>query len=221
MARMTKVFAMALILGSALSAQAQVSGEAVYKQRCAGCHEVVNPRIPARDALQKMPAARILRALDFGLMMNVAYPLRREEREAVASWLGTAGDDLAVPPKAYCSDRAVRLAARAKSEWNGWSPTTSNDRFQSGAAAGLNIQQVRGLKLKWAFGFDGDVNASAQPAVIDQYLFIGSAGGTVNALNTGTGCVKWTFQATGPVRSAIVVARVGQRQALLFGDQTG
>jgi len=221
MARMTIVFAMALILGSAWSMQAQISGETIYKQRCAGCHEVVNPRIPARDALQKMPAARILRALDFGLMMNVAYPLRREEREAVASWLGTAGDDVAVPPKAYCSDRTVRLPARAKSEWNGWSPTTSNDRFQSGAAAGLNVQQVRDLKLKWAFGFDGDVNASAQPAVIDQYLFIGSAGGTVNALSTATGCVKWTFQATGPVRSAIVVARVGQRHTLLFGDQTG
>ena len=38
---------------------------------CAGCHEVVNPRILPRDVLQKMPAARILRALDFGLMMNV------------------------------------------------------------------------------------------------------------------------------------------------------
>jgi hypothetical protein len=48
---------------------------------------VPRPDEPAhspRDALTKMSPARILRTLDFGLMMSVAYPLRRDEREAVA-----------------------------------------------------------------------------------------------------------------------------------------
>jgi hypothetical protein len=31
----------------------------------------------------------------------------------------------------------------------------------------LNIDQVRKLKLKWAFGFDGDVTSFGQPTVID------------------------------------------------------
>ena len=39
------------------------SGEEVYKKRCSGCHEQVNPRIPPREALEKMPSAHILRAL--------------------------------------------------------------------------------------------------------------------------------------------------------------
>jgi hypothetical protein len=47
----------------------------------------VTARIPHRDALQKMSATRIMRTLDFGLMMSIAYPMRRDEREAVAAFL--------------------------------------------------------------------------------------------------------------------------------------
>jgi polyvinyl alcohol dehydrogenase (cytochrome) len=36
-----------------------------------------------------------------------------------------------------------------------------------------------------------------------------------------TGCLQWTFQANGPVRSSIVVVRTGATHSLLFGDQTG
>ena len=78
----------------------KAAGEAVYKQRCAGCHEQTNPRIPPRDALSQMPASRILRALDFGAMMTVAYPLSRDEREAVAAYLGTAAGRFDSPPSA-------------------------------------------------------------------------------------------------------------------------
>jgi polyvinyl alcohol dehydrogenase (cytochrome) len=205
-----------------LPAQAQqVSGEAIYRQRCASCHDSVNTRVPSRSTLEMMSAERILRVLDFGLMMSVAYPLRRDEREAVAAYLGKSPNDSAPPASAYCADRRINFASRAKSEWNGWSPNLSNTRFQPAASSGLTIPQIRNLKLKWAFGFDGDVNAFAQPAVIGEYLFIGSAGGTINALQSESGCIKWTFQASGPVRSAIVVAPIGQRRTLLFGDQTG
>src|SRR5438270_7457724 len=43
-----------------LSVAAPESGDAVFKQYCAGCHEQNNPRIPTRETLQKMPATRIL-----------------------------------------------------------------------------------------------------------------------------------------------------------------
>jgi mono/diheme cytochrome c family protein len=51
---------------------APVSGEAVYQQRCAACHDAANPRVPPRDELKKLSVTRILRALDFGEMNNVA-----------------------------------------------------------------------------------------------------------------------------------------------------
>ena len=64
------------------------SGAVVYAQHCASCHEQVDARMPTRDALTRLSPARILRTLDFGLMMSIAYPLKRSEREAVARWFG-------------------------------------------------------------------------------------------------------------------------------------
>jgi polyvinyl alcohol dehydrogenase (cytochrome) len=199
----------------------KAAGEAVYKQRCAGCHEQTNPRIPPRSTLSQMPATRILRALDFGAMMTVAYPMSRDEREAVAAYVGTAAPAVAFPPSAYCSNRRATVADHPKSAWNGWSSGANNARYQSAEAAGLSIDQVRGLKLKWAFGFDGDVTAFSQPTLIDGQVFVGSAGGVIHALRAETGCLQWTFQASGPVRSALLAVPLGRRHALLFGDQTG
>ena len=168
-----------------------------------------------------MPAERILRALDFGAMMTVAYPLHRDERQAVAAYLGTAGPAISFPPSAFCGDRAVTLSDPPKSAWNGWSPGTANARYQPAEAAGLSLDHVRGLKLKWAFGFDGDVTAFAQPTVLDGQVFVGSAGGVIHALRAATGCLQWVFQANGPVRSSLLVVPDGKQHALLFGDQTG
>jgi len=197
------------------------SGEQVYQSHCAVCHEQVNERIPPREALQKMPAARILRALDAGPMMAVAFTISREDRIAVASYLGTNVPLQGPPAAAFCSDRKVVLAATPRASWNGWSPGNDNARFQSAASARLSADQVRGLKLKWAFGFDGDFTAFAPPTVIDGQVFVGSAGGMVHAMRAETGCLQWVFQANGPVRSSILAVPLGAQHALLFGDMTG
>src|SRR3954468_18018734 len=99
---------LAVLMLLTASAEAQTtSGERVYRERCAGCHDVTSQRIPPKSALQQMPATRILRVLDFGVMMSVAYPMRRGERESVAKYLGTDAGDPAPPPSAFCSDRTV------------------------------------------------------------------------------------------------------------------
>ena len=202
-------------------AAAQVSGEAIYQQRCAVCHDSGNSRVPARAELKKLSVSRILRVLDFGEMQNVASKLRQDEREAVASYLGVPGDSGEFPAKAYCADRSVTLTGHSKTEWNGWSSKPTNTRFQPGDAAGLTPSQVQRLKLKWAYGFDGDIIAFAQPTVLNGHLFVGSASGLVQALNAETGCVQWAFQAIGPVRSAILAVALGNKHALLFGDTVG
>ena len=209
----------------ALAAAAAPSGQEVYQKRCAGCHEQTTDRIPHREALQKMPAARVLRALNSGAMMAIAFTMSGEDRRSVASYLGTDAPISGPPAAAFCSDRGVRLATNPKAAWNGWSPGENNGgnnaRFQAGDAAKLSLEQVRGLKLKWAFGFEGDVTAFAPPTVIDGQVFVGSAAGLIHAMRAETGCLQWVFQANGPVRSSIVVAPAGNRHALLFGDMTG
>ncbi len=220
--RIAVVFLTALISGvTSLGAADAVSGEAVFKQRCAGCHEQGNPRIPPRTALEQMTASRILRTLNFGEMMSVAYTMSLAEREAVASYIGMPRSADAVPAKAYCADREVHLPADLNSPWNGWSPTAENSRFQSIEAGGLTLDGVRRLKLKWAFAYEGDVTAFAQPTIVGNNLFTGSAGGVIHALDASTGCIRWTFEATGPVRSSLLAAKTGSHVALLFGDQIG
>jgi polyvinyl alcohol dehydrogenase (cytochrome) len=227
---MQRIWIVLTISALSLSAQAvndsrdaasKPSGEAVYKQRCAICHDQGGDRVPPRATLQQMPSVSVLRALDFGLMMTVAYSMPHAEREAVATYLGTAAPPPGPAPEAYCRDRAVKVSTGSKFSWNGWSPTLSNARFVSADTAGLTVSQLEHLKLKWAYGFDGDVLAFGQPTVIDGQVFVGSASGVVQALRAETGCIEWTFQANGPVRSAIVAIPEGRRHALLFSDLNG
>ena len=56
---LTVVFVWSMFI-PALSA-APASGEAVYKQRCAGCHDSGSGRVPPRDELKKLRVAQILR----------------------------------------------------------------------------------------------------------------------------------------------------------------
>jgi polyvinyl alcohol dehydrogenase (cytochrome) len=201
-----------------------VSGEAVYREYCASCHDHAGPRIPPRSALQDLSTARILRTLDAGVMMQIAYGLQRSQREAVAKYLGKATDDTVPPSTAFCSNRKFSLGSPSESSrsgWTGWSPSPSNDRFQSAGSASLSVEQIRKLKLMWAFGFAGDIMAYAAPTIYNGVLFVGSAGGVVNAMNAKTGCLYWTFQADGPVRGATVVAENQTGHAILFPDQIG
>src|SRR5262245_40749695 len=96
-------------------------GRTVYLAHCAQCHEQVTPQVPPRDALQHMSSARIMRALDAGAMLAIAMTMHRDERVAVAKYLGTDAADSGPPAAAFCADRSVRLAATPKAAWNGWS----------------------------------------------------------------------------------------------------
>ena len=187
------------------------SGAAAYTKYCASCHDQVGARIPTRDALAEMSPARILRTLDFGLMMSIAYPMKRDEREAVAAFLGK-GSDAAPPPSASCAPDKRIMAGAPESSWAGWGPSQDNARYQTAARAGLSAADIPRLELKWAYGFAGDIIAFAAPTVVNGTLFVGSAGGAVQALDAKSGCLHWRFQANGPVRTAMTVATAGARQ---------
>jgi polyvinyl alcohol dehydrogenase (cytochrome) len=212
----------ALVLGSTPLFGQAASGADVYSKYCASCHDQVSPRIPPRDALQKMSADRILRTMDFGLMMSIAYPMRRDEREAVARYLGIGTGDAPPPENALCAANKPAMSGTSEGNWSGWSPSSDNSRYQStDSSAAVNKNLVPHLRLKWAFGFPDDVTAIGAPAILNGTLFTGSAAGTVYALDTQTGCIHWTFQAAGPVRSTTVGVQNGSSHSLIFGDQIG
>jgi polyvinyl alcohol dehydrogenase (cytochrome) len=170
-----------LVLGLALgvaslapSALAQTpSGEAVYKQHCAGCHEGSLPRMPTRDALRRLTPEHVETALSSFSMRRQAAALSPAERRAVAAFVtGRPADSYRAPleiiPKtAYCGAAGSgAFAALAGASWNGWGLDARNTRFQGAQAAGVSAADVPRLKLKWAFGIPGVSASGSQVTVV-------------------------------------------------------
>jgi polyvinyl alcohol dehydrogenase (cytochrome) len=201
-----------------ISASGQ-DGAAIYLTRCVGCHDAAAKRVPPLTALQALGPIQILRSLDSGAMKTQAEGLSARERFALARYIGVGpGRKTILPPSAFCAgDRlSVRDNAGA-ARWSGWSPDFANTRFQSEPAAGLTASDAVRLKLKWAFGLGSEINARSQPAIAGGRLFVGTQAGTLYALDARTGCVDWSFQAGGAIRSPLVIGS-GGGAAVYFGD---
>jgi polyvinyl alcohol dehydrogenase (cytochrome) len=217
----------ALLVASAGVSSAQ-DGAALYKEICAACHDAGLGRAPSADALRAMSPERVLAVLESGVMISITSARTAAERRAVAEFATGKSFSQALettpPPQAMCPATAGRVAnPLAGPLWNGWGVNTSNTRLQDGAMAGFTAAQVPRLKLKWAFGFPGDVGADAQPTIAGGRVFVGSQSGNVYSLSAATGCIHWFFQAAAPVRAAVTIGRIdtrsGRRYAAFIGDR--
>jgi hypothetical protein len=126
-----------------------------------------------------------------------------------------------------CPEAKFSIGA-GEAGWAGWGVDLSNTRFQSGKAAGLDRDKVARLKLKWAFGFEGQPTVMARPVVAGGRLFFGGADGTVYSLDARTGCqyaplmvrtaISLEGDGTGPLRA---VFRRHQGERLCAGRTDG
>jgi polyvinyl alcohol dehydrogenase (cytochrome) len=209
-----------LLLALGASTVFAQDGAALYKQRCASCHDAPTGRVPPLSALRAMNGLLILRALETGVMKAQAEGLNSNERAALMVYVSApATTPEPVPQSAYCSGKAQTFRDPLDGpRWSGWSPDLGNSRFQDAAKAGLKAGEVGKLKLKWAFGLGGGIVARSQPAIAGGRVFVGDQMGAVFSLNARTGCIYWSFEAEGPVRSAIVVGQAGNRPAAFIGD---
>ena len=211
-----------LFCAARLSAQ---DGAALYKSICAGCHETGVERAPNAEALKAMSPEQVLAMMENGDMSTMASRLSGLQRRAIAEFVTGKhfGEPLQTDPsqQAMCADgHGEFVDPQSKPLWNGWGGLT-NSRFQDASSAGLTTAELPRLKLKWAFGFPGDVNAAAQPTIISGRVFVGSQGSRVYSLDAATGCVRWWIATTSTVRAAISVGAVGAqsgRYAAFFGD---
>ena len=162
---MAATVALLLLHASAVAAQ---DGAALYGRDCAACHDKGVDRAPSREALRGMTAERVLAAMESGAMISMASRVNGAERRAIAQYVTgkTFGPRSGEHADAadMCSGSRKFTNPLAGNDWNGWGNNTSNTRFQSTAAASFTAGQVPRLKVKWAFGFPGDLDANAQPA---------------------------------------------------------
>jgi polyvinyl alcohol dehydrogenase (cytochrome) len=206
------------VLVAAGSAMAQ-DGAAIYKERCASCHDAPTERVPSIAAIQAMSGEAIYIALTNGSMKSRAEGLSTPQIFALLGYIAPTGGTQAAPAsfeRTCKGDTTFKPAADAP-RWNGWSPSVTNSRFQDAASAGLKASDVPKLQLKWAFNLGAVTMARAQPTVVGNRVFVATLTGAVYSLDRDTGCTQWGFKTAG-TRSGIALGDANGTPAVYLSD---
>jgi polyvinyl alcohol dehydrogenase (cytochrome) len=119
-----------------------------------------------------------------------------------------------------CSDSA-KAAGENSPAWKGWSPDSSNWRFQSAAEARIPEGNIPKLKLRWAFGVPNVTSVRSQPAIFRGRVYVGANDGSLYALDAATGCTFWATTAAKAIRSSTAIGKAGRVDAVFFGSAVG
>ncbi len=202
------LLAIGLILAAGGAVAQPVDGASVFSQGCAMCHAAPGSgRAPQLESLRLLQPKFVVDTLTSGAMRLQGMRLNPAEMRAVAEYVTgkTLQAESFDPASGRCPVQKPMAEISAGPRWTDWGIDLSNRRFQPRAMAGLTSSDVPKLKLKWAFGFPETSHAWSQPTVAGGRVFVGSQGGRVFALDAQTGCIRWSFLATGPTRTAIVI----------------
>lgn len=200
------------------------AGENIYTRQCASCHDGGAPQAPRRDALARLPAARIEAALTTGVMQTQAAGLSAAERRSVAEFLSgevARSKDAPAATAVRCASNvpASNMPLRVAD----WGMDLRNLRAVGSATTSIDSSNVSRLKLAWAFAFPGGTRARVQPTVAGTTVFTADQNGVVYALDAASGCILWQVQSGAEIRSSLIIeadAR-GAARRLYFGDLAG
>src|SRR6516162_7291726 len=126
---MRYVYLLALIIltlsTQVLSAQ---DGAAIYKERCASCHDAPEGRVPPLSAIKAMSGEAIYGALTTGKMRQQAQGLSTVQIFTLLGYIAPTGGAANAPAltRTCKGDSSFSLAALKSAmtapRWNGWSP---------------------------------------------------------------------------------------------------
>jgi polyvinyl alcohol dehydrogenase (cytochrome) len=209
-----------MILFTSILASAQ-DGAAIYKERCASCHDAPTGRIPALGAIKQMRGEAVYLALTAGAMKEEAKGLSIGQLFALIGYIAPTGgrsNKLTFEKTCAGSPPSATSSAAPAAAWGGWSPSVTNSRFQDARGAGIPANDVPKLKLKWAFNLGEVTMGRGQPAVAGNRVFFGTEAGEVYAIDARTGCTYWGFKAQAGIRSGMAVGEANGAPAIFFSD---
>src|SRR6266567_791910 len=137
-----------LVIAAFAAAAAEPDGAALYKERCATCHEgKPQSRMPSRAELGTRTPESVYSSMFGGSMAPQSAGLSEEEGRAIARFVTAKefGTRVAeISGKCAAASSPVRIS---NVDWNGWGVDAANTRYQP--RPGLNAADVPQLKLKW------------------------------------------------------------------------
>lgn len=208
---------------SSVAVAASPDGAALYKQRCAACHDHPSDRVPSRDVLAKRAPEDVMKALTVGAMKEQGAGLSNDEMRSLAVLLTGKEPGTSAEPAAdanLCAANAIGSFAMGGPEWNGWGRDVENSRYQP--KPGLKSDEVPKLKVKWTFAYPGKLTYG-QPTIMGGRVFVTTDAGKIYSLDARTGCTIWTIDVHSGVRTAISIGAMPKasksKYAAYFGDE--
>jgi polyvinyl alcohol dehydrogenase (cytochrome) len=211
---------------SAVTAAADAHpGRAIYERACGGCHN--NPeatRSPALASLRKLNRATVEYAISVGYMKIQAKDLNPTERAQLVDWLAVdQSNHNEWIARARCSGKeaSVDPSARPIAATFGLGPR--NLRQQSAGQTGLRTADFPKLELAWAVAFPQTPTMRSQPVVAGDTVFIATSdSGRLFALSSLSGCLKWQYESSVPLRSSLSYGEIEPgKPVIVAGDTVG
>ena len=202
-------------------------GAAVYHGVCETCHAGQAPKAPAKTFIEMLTPEAIHRALSVGIMKQQAAALSDTDKRNVAEYLSGVPFGAPKPPEApHCEKAAAHFDLSHEPSVVGWGIGPGSSHYIPGDVAKLAAADIPRLKLKWVFAYPSSMRARSAPTFAYGALYVGSQDGTVYALDAKSGCVRFRFQTSAEVRTAIVIpprmgAALTRPPVAYFGDILG
>ncbi|HVB87572.1 MAG TPA: PQQ-binding-like beta-propeller repeat protein [Candidatus Dormibacteraeota bacterium] len=216
----------------------RIAANALFNQHCASCHQnakasakaisLAGRTAPNTEVLGQMSTEAIYAALTTGVMVEQGKSLTNDQKRMIAEFfgghpLGSAEAGEASHMTNRCASNPALAALNASPSWNGWGNGLANTHFQSAEAAGLTVEYLPLLKLKWAFGVPAGAEMSGQPSMVDGRVFFAEDNAFAYSVSAATGCVYWSYHAEAQIRTAALIAQIHQAgravDAVFYGDK--
>jgi polyvinyl alcohol dehydrogenase (cytochrome) len=196
-------------------------GKKLFETNCSSCHkDSVNTLIlaPSRTVLLTMTPRAVLSSLQSGKMRAQAAKLSENEKKAVAQWATQTKLKETEFPKTAFTPFSLPQQYNKQFDCSGWGGNKEGTGYRTAAQAGINLSNVSGLKLAWAFAFpDGTVTRS-KPAIVGNWLIVGGQFGDLFAIQRKTGKIGWHFVGNAAIRGGITIGKIGNQLVAFFAD---
>lgn len=195
--------------GSQTVSQLPHPGTAVYRIRCAACHDSSEEtKAPSRATLSAMSYQVLSFALTRGKMQAQAAGLSDQERGDLINYLtGRSSETKDTWSQALsCADRTVDLKAAPAISTFGFDARQT--RVLTARQSGLTKAELGKLDLAWSLAFPDATMMRSQPAVVGKTVFLpvaeASALYAIDVSNPAAPCVKWVYRTPGgaPLRTS-------------------